>query len=94
MPPPPLSTPEKFWRVFLPIVERHYEAEKLVFGPNGDGFGGQEFVVEILIRGADGSGRRRGVERMLEGWSGEAPCGLNVLVGLKGLWTRKIVPEV
>ncbi|OBZ79343.1 hypothetical protein A0H81_00750 [Grifola frondosa] len=39
-PPPPLSSPEKFWRVFIPVAERHYESEKLVFGQGGEGSGG------------------------------------------------------
>ncbi|KZT06922.1 uncharacterized protein LAESUDRAFT_759086 [Laetiporus sulphureus 93-53] len=95
--PPPLSPPEKFWSVFLPIAERHYESEKLVFGPGGEGSGGREFVVEVLVRGADGPGRRRGVERVLEGWSGipacGSPCELSQLESLKGLWTRKVVEE-
>ena len=49
-PPPPLSPPEKFWGVFIPIAERHYESEKLVFGPGGEGSGQLEFVVEVLVR--------------------------------------------
>ncbi|TFY69755.1 hypothetical protein EVJ58_g248 [Rhodofomes roseus] len=52
-PPPPLSPLEKFWRVFNPIAERHYESEKLVFGSDGEGSGGSEFVTELLTRGAD-----------------------------------------
>lgn len=96
-PPPPLSPPEKFWRVFIPIAERHYEAEKLVFGPGGAGSGGSDFVLEVLVRGADGPGRRRGVERVLEGWAadnqGGSPCELRELDDLKSLWLRKVVEE-
>ncbi|KAI0724479.1 hypothetical protein C8T65DRAFT_4801 [Cerioporus squamosus] len=95
-PPPPLSPPEKFWGVFIPIAERQYESEKLVFGQDGEGSGPQEFAVEVLVRGgADGSGRRRGVERVLEGWSPTAggPCELRDLENLKMLWTKKPVFE-
>ncbi|RDX55938.1 hypothetical protein OH76DRAFT_1396285 [Lentinus brumalis] len=95
-PPPPLSPPEKFWGVFIPIAERLYESEKLVFGQDGEGSGPQEFAVEVLVRGGtDGSGRRRGVERVLEGWSpaGGGPCELRDLENLKTLWTKKPVFE-
>ncbi|KAI0801316.1 hypothetical protein C8Q74DRAFT_1364938 [Fomes fomentarius] len=96
--PPPLSAPEKFWAVFIPIAERHYESEKLVFGPGGEGGGLQEFVVEVLVRGggAEGSGRRRpGVVRVLEGWSPAAggACELRELDKLKTLWAKKPVFE-
>ncbi|KAI0374221.1 hypothetical protein BV20DRAFT_1011008, partial [Pilatotrama ljubarskyi] len=94
IPPPPLSALDKFWGVFIPISERHYEAEKLVFGTGGEGSGLQEFVVEIILRGgADGSGRRRGVERVLEGWSPAVggPCELRELEELKALWSKKPV---
>ncbi|KAI0662772.1 hypothetical protein C8Q70DRAFT_1043127 [Cubamyces menziesii] len=96
-PPPPLSAPEKFWGIFIPISERHYESEKLVFGTGGEGGGLQEFVAEVLVRGgADGSGRRRGVERSLEGWSPSlgGPCELRELEALKSLWSRKPTSEV
>ncbi|TBU35190.1 hypothetical protein BD311DRAFT_745736 [Dichomitus squalens] len=96
-PPPPLSPEEKFWGVFIPIAERHYESEKLVFGPGSEGSGSpQEFVVEVLLRGgADATGRRRGAERVLEGWSAAVygPCELHQLESLKTLWSRKIVIE-
>ncbi|GBE78276.1 hypothetical protein SCP_0111590 [Sparassis crispa] len=92
-PPPPASPPEKFWRVFLPIAERYYESEKLVFGQDGEGCGGRDFVVEVLVRGADGSGRRRGVERVLEGWADSRSCDLTGLESLKSLWTRKAAEE-
>ncbi|KIM85277.1 hypothetical protein PILCRDRAFT_96413 [Piloderma croceum F 1598] len=96
-PPPPSSTPEKFWGVFIPISERVYESEKLVFGPGGEGPGGGEkveFVVEVLVRGG-GDGRRRAVERVLEGWSVQkgGPCDLISLDSLKSIWTRKVVEE-
>ena len=84
--------------MFIPIAERLYESEKLVFGPGGDGSGSpQEFVVEVLVRGgADATGRRRGAERVLEGWSAAAggPCELHQLESLKPLWFKKTVVEV
>ncbi|KAI0732344.1 hypothetical protein C8Q72DRAFT_901742 [Fomitopsis betulina] len=92
-PPPPLSTQEKFWRVFSPVAERHYESEKLVFGSDGEGSGGNEYVMEVLTRGADGSGRRRGVERALEGWSAGGPCELTSLGPLKALFVRRSAEE-
>ncbi|KZP31280.1 hypothetical protein FIBSPDRAFT_1037730 [Athelia psychrophila] len=96
-PPPPLSTPEKFWGVFIPFSERAYESEKLVFGPNGEGSGGivkGELVVEVLVRGG-GEGRRRTVERVLEGWADTkgGPCELNAMESLKSIWTKKAVAE-
>ncbi|CAL1695935.1 unnamed protein product [Somion occarium] len=99
-PPPPLSPPEKFWSVFTPISERLYESENLVFGSEGEGLAGNEIVVEVLVRGGGvggtgGEGRKRGVERALEGWvSAEGkPCDLSALESLRGLWTRKHVSE-
>lgn len=97
-PPPPLSPDEKFWGVFIPIAERHYESEKLVFGPDGEGSGSPtEFVVEVLDRGgADDTGRRRGAQRVLEGWSTAVggPCELHQLESLKALWSKKTIVEV
>lgn len=95
--PPPLSAPEKFWSVFIPVAERHDESEKLVFGSAGSGSGERDFVVEVLVRGADGSGKgRRAVERVLEGWSSAkgSACELNELENLRGIWTRRAVEAV
>ncbi|KAH9849810.1 hypothetical protein C2E23DRAFT_736577 [Lenzites betulinus] len=96
-PPPPLTAPEKFWGLFIPFSERAYESERLVFGAGGEGSGLQEFAVEVLVRGpgADGAARRRGVERVLEGWSPAqgGPCELRDLDGLQSLWSKKLVPE-
>ncbi|CDO75260.1 hypothetical protein BN946_scf184967.g13 [Trametes cinnabarina] len=95
--PPPLSPPEKFWGVFIPISERHYESEKLVYGSAGEGSGLQDFVVEILVRGgADATGRRRGVERELEGWSPAlgGPCEVRELDSLKSLCSEKPATEM
>ena len=80
--------------MFIPIGERYSESDKLVFGADGEGSGGNEYVVEVLTRGADGSGRRRGVERALEGWAGGGPCQLNWLSSLKPLLTRRSAEEV
>lgn len=90
MPPPPQSTPEKFWSIFIPLSERYHESEQLVYGANGEGCGGGEIVVEILVRGS-GGGRRRGFERVLEGWisSSATPCGLQDLESLKVVWAKK-----
>ncbi len=69
MPPPPLSPAPKFWGVFIPVSERVYDTESLVFGPGGEGSGGAgEFVAEVVVR-EGGAGRKRGVERVLEGWA-------------------------
>ena len=89
-PPPPSSLPEKFWGVFSPISERGYESEKLVFGPGGEGPGGgmSEFVVELVVRG---DGRRRAVEKVLEGWAKGGPCELESLESLKTIWSKKSV---
>ncbi|KAI0669950.1 hypothetical protein C8Q78DRAFT_992363 [Trametes maxima] len=99
-PPPPLAPPEKFWGVFIPVSNRHYEAEKLVFGSAGEGSGLPEFAVEVLVRGGgsagDGvSGRRRGVERVLEGWSASMGglCELRKLESLRPLWSKKMPVE-
>ncbi|KAL0951112.1 hypothetical protein HGRIS_007849 [Hohenbuehelia grisea] len=95
--PPPPHTPEpKFYSVFLPFSERAYETDRLVYGPDGEGSGGLgEMVVEVLVRGGnEGTVRRRGVERSLEGWSTEkGPCDLFSLESLKGLQKSKSVAE-
>jgi len=89
-PPPPISPLAKFWGAFLPFSERSYESDRLVFGPGGEGCGGnQEMVVEVLVRGGvNGSGRRRGAERVLEGWNSAGACELSALESLKSLWVR------
>lgn len=96
-PPPPLSPPEKFWSVFTPISERLYESEKLVFGSEGAGHAGDEIVVEVIVRGGGegAAGRKRGVEKVLEGWVGEEgrPCELSALESLRSVFTRKAMVE-
>jgi elongator complex protein 5 len=91
MPPPPASSDAKFWGVFLPVSERDHECERLVFGSDGEGSGSTtEFVVEVLVRGLHGSGKKRGIERSLEGWSSSegGVCQLAKLESLKTLWGR------
>lgn len=97
-PPPPGSPSPKFWSVFLPVSERPYESERLVFGAGSEGSGGNtELAVEVLVRGdVEGSGRRRGVERVLEGWSGArgGACDLTSLESLKNIWTSESTDKV
>jgi elongator complex protein 5 len=95
-PPPPISSPEKFWSVFTPFVTRGpgLEAEALVFGPNGEGAPSTEMVLEVLYRGPNESGgtsRRltRGVERSLEGWRDGVLCDLSALTSLTSVFKRK-----
>ncbi|KAI0704857.1 hypothetical protein BC835DRAFT_1261803 [Cytidiella melzeri] len=95
-PPPPLTAPERFWNVFSPIADREHESENLVFGADGEGYGGDEIVVELIMRSI-GEGGRRGVERALEGWITQGdfagPCDLRSLPSLSSVWTRKIVVD-
>lgn len=93
-PPPPLSSPEKFWNVFLPVAARTYDAEELVFGSNGEGGSAEEIVVELVLRGGDPTERviarrKGGVERTLEGWTQDADCELKDLASLRSLFTSK-----
>ncbi|KAF4623430.1 hypothetical protein D9613_001854 [Agrocybe pediades] len=82
MPPPPVSQEAKFWSVFLPVSERIHDTERLIFGStSGEGSSHpSEFVVELIQR--EGIGRKRGVQRVLEGWSYDRPCGLSSLESL------------
>jgi len=98
-PPPPLSTPQKFWSIFVPISQRHSETDKLVFGADGLGnsVNDDEFVVELLVRGgpaqADHGGtvagrKKRTIDRTLQGWSPRIGlCELKELNGLQSLWS-------
>lgn len=66
-----------------------------MFGVNGTGCSNvEEMVVDVVVRG-DG-GKRRGVERVLEGWSAaKGGCELVALDSLKSLWaTKKTVDDV
>lgn len=105
--PPPLSPPEKFWRVFIPLAERTQDVDQLVFGPGGEGGAGggplDEIVVEILIRGRGVEvattglhpSRRKGIERALEGWceSQGGACSLAELESLSSIIKQKIAFE-
>jgi len=53
-----------------------------------------ELVVEVLVR-SGGEGRRRAVERVLEGWSDSkgGPCELNEMESLKAIWSKIPVAE-
>ncbi|ETW87262.1 hypothetical protein HETIRDRAFT_469158 [Heterobasidion irregulare TC 32-1] len=99
MTPPPSTPAAAFWRVFAPLAARTWEVERLVYGAGdeGAGSGWNETVVEVLLRGPGagvGEGKRRGAERVLEGWvSGKGPCELAQLDSLKKIWTRKASDE-
>ncbi|KAH9486887.1 Elongator complex protein 5 [Psilocybe cubensis] len=89
LPPPPISPLPKFWSVFIPVSERVHDTERIVFGPAGQGSGSTlELVVELIVR--EGAGRKRGVERVLEGWSLAlgGPCALSDLESIMDL-TKK-----
>ncbi|KAI0067680.1 hypothetical protein BV25DRAFT_1819089 [Artomyces pyxidatus] len=93
-PPPPLTPPARFFRVFSPLTARAWEVEHLVFGSGGDGAGGDDAVVEVLVRVPPAGEKRRGVERVLEGWAAaRGACALGELESLKKLWVRKVVDE-
>ncbi|EPQ60772.1 hypothetical protein GLOTRDRAFT_124520 [Gloeophyllum trabeum ATCC 11539] len=86
-PPPPLSAPERFFRVFAPLAARRGEVERLVLGGDGaEGEGEGEAVVEVVVRSAGG---RRGVERVLEGWKSGAACSLAEMDSLRRVFARK-----
>ncbi len=91
IPPPPLSSLSKFWSVFLPVSERIQDTERLVFGPRGEGCEHpSEIVIELTVR--EGSSRKRGVERVLEGWSSvqdKGFCQLTALESLKDLMKKR-----
>jgi hypothetical protein len=75
----------------MPVSERIHDTERLVFGLSGEGSSSPaEFVVELIVRDGAG-GRKRGVDRALEGWAVAAgvPCELSSLQSLKHLMTKK-----
>ena len=87
-PPPPASTPDRFWRVFAPLGARTWEVEQIVLGagragPSDDG----EIVLEVLTRAPEGRGRN--LERELEGWTADGPCSLSELDSLKRILEDK-----
>ena len=94
-PPPPLSSEQKFWSVFLPISERQHDIDAAVYGGEGSGSHvTEEFVVETIVRGGqNGSRRKRAIERNLRGWKPpNGFCGLKDLSRLEGLWGANKIP--
>lgn len=80
-PPPPASTPDRFWSVFAPLSARTWEVERIVLGPGGVGLCDDgEVVLQVVTRG-----RGRNVERDLDGWTLNGPCSLSDLDSLKGI---------
>jgi elongator complex protein 5 len=80
-PPPPASTPDRFWSVFVPLSARTWEVERIVLGPGGVGLSDDgEIVLQVVTRG-----RGRNVERDLDGWTLNGPCSLSDLDSLKGI---------
>ncbi|PBK77270.1 hypothetical protein ARMSODRAFT_272069 [Armillaria solidipes] len=96
-PPPPASPEPKFWGVFLPVSERESDLERIIFGQDGEGSGPSgEFVVEVILRGGgDHSGRRKAVERVLEGWdvTQSSPVELTSMESLKKVFGKTAVEE-
>jgi len=87
--PPPHSHPTKFWPLWTGLTTRD-EGERLVWGADGEGWGeGGEVVVEVVVRGSGGGGRR-GVERCIEGWKIGGPCKVEELEDVKG-WKKGAV---
>ena len=95
--PPPVTPELKFWSIFIPFSERLDETERLSFGPHGEGSGcSREMVIEILVRGINTQSRKRGTERVLEGWDAtrSTPCPVPDLQSLKSLFSQKVPIEV
>jgi elongator complex protein 5 len=81
MPPPPASTPDRFWPVFAPLSARTWEVERIVLGPGCVGLSDEEeTVLQVITRG-----RGKNVERELDGWTADGPCALTELDSLKGI---------
>ena len=84
---------------------RSDEVDALVYGKSGEGGAGgcptDEFVVDVVVRGRsvssgkESGGKRRPVERYLEGWnpSKGGPCLLTDLEELKAIWGRSNVRD-
>ena len=92
---PPPATPEpNFWSIFIPLSERLDEIERLSFGLQGEGSGcNREMIIEILARGINIRARKRGAERVLEGWDAtrNMPCSLPDLQSLKSLFSKELI---
>ena len=84
-PPPPASTPDRFWSIFAPLSARTWEVERIVLGPGGVGASDDsEIVLQVVTRG-----RGRNVERDLDGWTQDGPCSLSELDSLRGILQDK-----
>ncbi len=82
-PPPPASTPDRFWSIFAPLSARTWEVERIVLGPGGVGASDDsEIVLQVVTRG-------RNVERDLDGWTQDGPCSLSELDSLRGILQDK-----
>ena len=89
MPPPPASTPDRFWPVFAPVSARTWEVERIVLGPGCVGLSDDaETVLQVITRG-----RGKNVERDLDGWAADGPCALTELDSLKSILEDKGKPE-
>lgn len=89
MPPPPASTPDRFWPVFAPLSARTWEVERIVLGPGCVGLSDDaETVLQVITRG-----RGKNVERDLDGWTVDGPCALTELDSLKSILEDKGKPE-
>lgn len=91
-----MTSDMKFWSIFIPFSERTHEVERLSFGPGGEGTGcSHEMIIEIVIRGTSTQSRKRGIERMLEGWNSikNLPCAISDLQDLKTLFIQKQAAE-
>jgi len=81
MPPPPASTPDRFWPVFAPLSARTWEVERIVLGPGCVGLSDEgESVLQVITRG-----RGKNVERELDGWRVDGSCTLTELDSLKSI---------
>lgn len=75
----------------MPFSARAHESDKLVWGSDGEGgchSSNDDIVLEVVKRGG-GENRKKGVERVLEGWiNGKGPCELERLPALKNVFGK------
>lgn len=93
LPPPPASDEAKFWNIFIPLRERYHGVSSVIYGSNGKGNGSEsEFVLEVISRGKEGTGKRKAVSRNLHGWDKalQKCCELNNLNGLLPYFKPKV----
>jgi elongator complex protein 5 len=89
LPPPPASTPDRFWPVFAPLSARTWEVERIVLGSGCVGLSDDgETVLQVVTRG-----RGKNVERDLDGWTLDGACSLSELDSLKGILEDKGKPQ-